>query len=296
MPLAVYKNLIPIFKRTDLVYLQGWGEPMGHPDLVEMVRLAKRAGCRVGTTTNGTFYNRDRMERLIHAGLDVIGFSLAGINQENDRIRKGTHFRSVLRFVEQIHQLKSRYRVEHPKVHMAYMLLRSGLDELENLPPLVRDVGIDQTVVSCLSLIVAPDLINEGVQSFTQTEYRDLKQHLLDVKNSARSQGSDLHYHLTAPQSDGFHCSENCNRSIVIGSDGKVFPCVMKSLPINGNCNHYNFGRQSTVQRVDFGSIESDSLDNILSGRRYKWFVGDYRKNTMPAICSDCLKAYSENL
>jgi MoaA/NifB/PqqE/SkfB family radical SAM enzyme len=296
MPLAVYKNLMPIFKKTELVYLQGWGEPMAHPDLVEMVRLAKRAGCRVGTTTNGTLCSRDRMERLIHAGLDIIGFSLAGINQDNDRIRKGTQFRSVLRSIEQLHQLKSRHRVNHPKIHMAYMLLRSGLDDVDNLPSLVNDIGVDQAVVSTLSLIVAPDLIDEGFQSLTQTAYRDFKQRLLEVKNSASRQGGDLHCHLIAPQQDGFHCSENCNRSIVVGSDGNVSPCVMKSLPVNGTCHHYYSGMPAAVRRVHFGSIVSDSLSKIVSGREYKQFVGDYQKTTVPVICSDCLKAHSETM
>ena len=296
MPLAVYKNLVPIFKKTDLVYLQGWGEPFTHPDLVEMVRLAKRSGCRVGTTTNGTFQSVDKIEQLILAGLDIIGFSLAGVNQRNDRVRKGTHLRSVMQLIERIQKLKSRHHVDNPKIHVAYMLLRSGLDELDGLPPLLSSAGVDHTVVSTLSLVAAPELIDEGIHSLAHEEYRDVKHRLSEVKYTAERQGNELHCHLIAPQQDGFHCSENCTRSIVVGSDGKVSPCVMKGIPLNGTCHHYYFGKQPELQGYHFGSIRKDGMKKILSGRTYKRFISDYQKNTAPTICRECLKAFSEPL
>ena len=53
LPLTTFAKLLPALARARLVYLQGWGEPLLHPDFFNMVALAKQAGCRVGTTTNG---------------------------------------------------------------------------------------------------------------------------------------------------------------------------------------------------------------------------------------------------
>jgi MoaA/NifB/PqqE/SkfB family radical SAM enzyme len=44
--------------------------------------------------------NRHLIERLVIEDLDVIGFSLAGIDEKNDTIRKGTHIETVLNCIK----------------------------------------------------------------------------------------------------------------------------------------------------------------------------------------------------
>jgi MoaA/NifB/PqqE/SkfB family radical SAM enzyme len=128
-----------------------------------MLKLAKRAGCKVGTTTNGTLLNRHLIEKLVIEDLDVIGFSLAGIDEKNDTIRKGTHIDTVLNCMEEIHRAKQKYGSDTPAIHIAYMLLRSGLDELERLPGFLSQTGADQTVVSSLSFVANPEMESESI-------------------------------------------------------------------------------------------------------------------------------------
>ena len=163
LPIDAFRNLIPAFRKTELVYLQGWGEPFTHPQFFEMLKLAKRAGCKVGTTTNGTLLNRHLIEKLVIEDLDVIGFSLAGIDEKNDTIRKGTHIDTVLNCMEEIHRAKQKYGSDTPAIHIAYMLLRSGLDELERLPGFLSQTGADQTVVSSLSFVASPEMESESI-------------------------------------------------------------------------------------------------------------------------------------
>ena len=99
-----------------------------------MLKIAKRFGCRVGTTTNRTLLNRFLIEKLVNENLDVIGFSLAGIDDNNDKIREGTRIKNVLKSMEEIQRYKHKYGSDTPAVHIAYMLLGSGLDKLEKLP------------------------------------------------------------------------------------------------------------------------------------------------------------------
>ena len=56
---ATWRGILPALKRARLVHLQGWGEPLLHPDFFTLVSQAKAVGCQVGTTTNGPcFCNR----------------------------------------------------------------------------------------------------------------------------------------------------------------------------------------------------------------------------------------------
>ncbi len=59
----------------------GGGEPMLHTHMVEMIEYAKGKGARVWLNTNGSMFGplpkmREKLERLIRAGIDLIEFSM----------------------------------------------------------------------------------------------------------------------------------------------------------------------------------------------------------------------------
>ena len=192
----IHSDLVQAFRTTKLVYLQGWGEPFTHPKFFEMVRLAKKAGCMVGTTSNGMLLNRDIIERLVAEGMDIIGFSLAGVDEENDRIRKGTRIKKVRECIEEIHRAKQKYVADKPAVHIAYMLLRSGLDALEKLPEFLCRTGADQTVVSSLSFIVSPALEPESLLSSGEKEYSELRGRLIQIRDESANKGAGVYFHI----------------------------------------------------------------------------------------------------
>ena len=141
MSMETYHRLLPAFSRTRMVFLQGWGEPFLNPHLFEMVRQAKSAGCQVGTTTNGMLLDTDKLAGLVNSGMDMVAFSLAGCSETNDSVRKGTRLAHVLEAIRQLNRIKENERTARPVIHIAYMLLRSGLDEIEQLPSLLAGFG-----------------------------------------------------------------------------------------------------------------------------------------------------------
>jgi MoaA/NifB/PqqE/SkfB family radical SAM enzyme len=78
MPIELFRKLITAFRKTALVYLQGWGEPFIHPQFIEMLQIVKEADCLVGTTTNGTLLSRETIEKMVSQGLDLIEFPWQG--------------------------------------------------------------------------------------------------------------------------------------------------------------------------------------------------------------------------
>jgi MoaA/NifB/PqqE/SkfB family radical SAM enzyme len=59
----------------------GGGEPMLHPQMVEMIESAKAKGARIWLNTNGSMFGptdklRMKLERIIRAGIDLIEFSM----------------------------------------------------------------------------------------------------------------------------------------------------------------------------------------------------------------------------
>lgn len=59
-----------------MLRISGGGEPMLHPQAVELIEYAKRAGCKVGLITNGSAFRPGEIERLVKAGVDALEFSV----------------------------------------------------------------------------------------------------------------------------------------------------------------------------------------------------------------------------
>jgi MoaA/NifB/PqqE/SkfB family radical SAM enzyme len=296
LSLEAFRNLIPAFGKTNLVYLQGWGEPFMHPQFFEMLQIAKASGCMVGTTTNGTLLGRELIEKLVLQGLDIIGFSLAGVNKKNDKIRRGTQIKKVLKCMEQIQSAKEKYGADNPQIHIAYMMMRCGLDDLEKLPQFLKNTGAAQTVVSSLSYVVSTEMRAESVLASGEEEYSELKDRLLEVRREAVSHGSDLHFHVVSPGQNKFCCGENISKAVVVGSDGILSPCVMKQIPVRGKNYYYVGGQKILQQNLSFGNIRSESLKTIWHRREYRQFVCEFCDGKTPDVCRNCLKKHIENL
>ncbi len=71
----------------------GGGEPMLHPQMVEMIEFAKSEGARIWLNTNASMFgplvaHRNKLDRLIRKGIDLIEFSMdAGDPQTYAQVR-----------------------------------------------------------------------------------------------------------------------------------------------------------------------------------------------------------------
>lgn len=105
IPLAGYRSVIATVPPTKVLLLSGNGEPTLHPDLLEMVAIARESG-KFETITfysnllaHDLFYFLD----LRRAGLNLIMVSIDSLTQEvADRCRAGTDVEELKRRVEKL--------------------------------------------------------------------------------------------------------------------------------------------------------------------------------------------------
>jgi MoaA/NifB/PqqE/SkfB family radical SAM enzyme len=296
LPIELFRKLTPAFARTKLIHLQGWGEPFTHPQFIDFLRLAKKAGCTVGTTTNGTILGPEKIKACIYEGLDIICFSLAGVDEKNDLIRKGTHIRKVLKCIEEIHRVKKSCGTDNPKIHIAYMLMRSGLDDLHKIPYFVGNAGISQTIISSLSLVVNPAMKVEAELASDRTRYLELINNLHQIREAATNLGTEIYFNVVSLFTKEFHCSENITRALVVGSDGSVSPCVMAQIPVDGDNFYYFRGKRETLRKLTFGNIAHEPLNTIWHRKEYKSFIRSFIRGGVHSFCQNCLKRFIWNL
>ncbi|MBI2910180.1 MAG: radical SAM protein [Chloroflexi bacterium] len=91
------------------VHLYTVGEPLLHPHIAEMVRIAKEKGRRVFIFTNGALLNPELGEKLIDAGLDCLTFSVEGHEAGRyERTRRGSKFQRLLENASAFRKLRDK--------------------------------------------------------------------------------------------------------------------------------------------------------------------------------------------
>lgn len=89
MPLETFKKFVEQAKdfpqKFKTINLAGIGEPLLHPDIVEMTRLAKEANIaeRIEIVTNAVLLTPAMADKLIDAGVDRLRISINGLNDED---------------------------------------------------------------------------------------------------------------------------------------------------------------------------------------------------------------------
>jgi MoaA/NifB/PqqE/SkfB family radical SAM enzyme len=326
--MELFNELVPFLKYVDLVYLQGWGEPLLNKDFFEMVRICKDRGKRIGFTTNGMLLTEDTIRTLVDLQLDIIGVSLAGITAKtHNQIRKGSDFNKVISRLELLRKIKAEKKTQDPAVHLAYLMVRSNFHELKEILPLAKRTGAKQVVASNLTLIIDPKLSAEAI--FNDTARTDYYRNALDeIKNRAASEKIVFDYHGPGLDDASLCCRENVCRACVINVEGEVVPCVFTNPVLSpltptlsptgervgvrgrkpqlnehmhGKPGHYTFKDESIpIRAMSFGNIGNESLTRIWNKKEYARFralfdPGTRRKpvqilSEMPQSCVKCYK------
>ncbi|NLZ17223.1 MAG: radical SAM/SPASM family putative metalloenzyme maturase [Desulfobulbaceae bacterium] len=157
LPLALFKKLAPSLAHTEFLVLNGIGEPLLHPDLEEIIAIARAvmpADGRIGFQSNGLLFNQARALGLIEAGLDTVCLSLDNLDAGDagngpNGSQKGHQFTAVKRALA--HLLQAREMLQKPvRLGIEVVLQRKTLHQLQGLVAWAGAHQIDFIIASHL--------------------------------------------------------------------------------------------------------------------------------------------------
>ncbi|MBW2148879.1 MAG: radical SAM protein [Deltaproteobacteria bacterium] len=274
MGMETFNNLVPAFKHAGLIFLQGWGEPFLHPRIFEMIEVAKKAGCMVGSTTNGMTLDEDTTAALIDSELDILGISLAGTKSEtHDRIREGTNFECITESLLIVKEQKERKHVTLPVVYLAYLLFRSNFEDLDSLISYATKVGAKEIICSNLTFFPLPDLQKEAI-FLDESKKSYYEEKLKSIQANAERNGIRLFFYKPFFDRPLLLCPENVLKSCFISHDGSVSSCVFTNIPLredekpDSRC----FDKRGYPVRIAYGNVNQQPLSEIWNSDAYREF------------------------
>ena len=131
------------------VFFGGFGEPLFHPGIIEMVRQAKARGAFVELITNGTLLDENRSRQLIAAGLDRLWVSLDGATPESyTDVRLGAALPTVIANVERFRSLRPTAVMPTPEIGIVFVAMERNYHDLPDVLRLARKLGATRFMVA----------------------------------------------------------------------------------------------------------------------------------------------------
>jgi len=282
MEIGVYRRVLREAREAGVgrIVFTGWGEPLVHPDIEDMLAEAKTMGFEVALNTNATLL-RDHA-RSVARYTDEVIVSLDSLRPLVYReIRVGGSLAAALEGIEELNRYRFRGERGRPKLVIHYTLSRLNVDELPELPENAIRLGAVKVVVSNII-----PLTREAEEKLALYERPGAEE---TVERSAvrmtgpaftSSLGVSLpRMRLTAERS----CPYMNASALFIRWDGLVAPCMHYS----HNWRFTFMGVTRTVHRVVFGDASTQRLLDIWRGREYTRFRFRATFFAMPS-CLDC--------
>ena len=327
MPLSAYKKISRYFHLVQNVHLQGWGEPLLHPKLFDMIQTAKADNCKTSLTTNGVLLTQNMSEELIKKGLDTVAVSIAGAMREtHESIRCGSHFEQIIDNIRTLSNLKLKMRSKTPKLVLSFLMTKTNIKELPEAVSLAKDLGINEFVAT--NLDYTPTQAQDDLKLFSCNSADLSAKNHIDAAQ-IRAQEIKLPFRVyPIEMEEVVMCEMNPLQIVFISFDGCVSPCVYLNMTKRGLIPRIFCGKQYEIERQCFGNIGEYDFMEIWASNAYKNFRKAYHnrlniirkaysdigfemghidkirdiekatelslgKNQIPEVCRTCYKAYN---
>jgi len=278
MDFNLYRTVIDRLGGISEVTLTGWGEPLLHPKIVEMVKYAKEKGKWVSLTSNGSLLTENLAKQLTQAGLDSISISIDDIKAP----KSGTLVHPITTQIENIEKLMMMKRKrEKPEVIIQATLHKGKEGKILEVVEWAAKIGADMVNVNRLDM-----RFNEELKRPNLAEEKEFVKRLDDVGKRYKIQTEfRVHiafsglvrriYQILAPlmHRGGRHCLRVFDY-VYINLVGEVTPCCALPLWSVGNLleedlqtiwrsEKFNKFRQHEFQRKTCGKCD------VLEVRQY---------------------------
>lgn len=298
------------------LFLGGFGEPLLHPEIMEMVGDAKRRGMEVELITNGTLLDARTADRMAAVGLDRLWISLDGAEDAQfAAIRTGATLEAIAENVQRMNMSRERSLSEspgtgrrgNPRIGISFVATR---DTISSLPGVLR-LGLRLTA----DRFSVSNIVPHTLEMMNQALYRR-SFHESDIPPSERTPlvelpRMELNQATEAPLAEVLkgpfsvsvagqrlvHGSSTCpfveKGSMAIRWDGAVSPC----LPLLHSHTSFLQERKRTMGSFFVGHVkERDPVaiwnDPAYMALRERLLDFDFAPCT---ICNSCEEADSNH-
>ncbi len=270
-------NSLPDLKR---VVFTGFGEPLTHPRILDMIAAIRDRDIAVTVGSNGLLLTPQMTRELVRLGVDRLVVSVDGVKPETYEEVRGADLAKVLENLHRLNEIKQEMNTLLPALGIEFVALKSNYKELDKLTNLAMELQASRVLVSNV-LAYTEEMRSEILYGYEPQE--PFKSSGFPVQTGAFIAWGNLelpHMHWGAER----RCRFVNDRATVVGWDGGVAPCYA----LSHNYSYYAIdGRKKNVTRYVLGNVNDSSLAEIWMSEDYTRFRSEVLIFHFPS-CPDC--------
>jgi MoaA/NifB/PqqE/SkfB family radical SAM enzyme len=295
-----YERICLFMRYARVVDLTGWGEPLLHPRIYEMIAAAKEHGCEATMTSNGTALSERNAARLLDSGLDRLAVSVDGVRPETyNSIRAGSDFERVSQNLRRISELARRSGATL-ELAVAFTIQEANADELDLILPWMTSVGAQVLHLKQLNAVSneadwARGLLKCRLEPRLGAVARleAVEQAVAALRENAVRDGIQVLMHSEYPMTGemrGRQCLAAPLHAAYFSYDGKVSPCCH----FGHHVSRFFAGRFFPPSSFVLGDIVRQDLEEIWESPSYREFRDGFTSGAFPAACRTCYLLYGK--
>jgi MoaA/NifB/PqqE/SkfB family radical SAM enzyme len=257
------KNKIEFFNIS-----AGYGEPLLHKDILQIIKKIKDSDLKVILFTNGTLLTEELSKKLLMSEVDIIIFSFEGYNQEEyESIRVGASYEKVLKNIKQLIVLKKKLGFPTKTILTSTITKDNYFQKINSLIELSKNLLVDKLEVR---------------DTFFFNPFANKQKRIINIKNKKKLQ-HDFKFLIQKALALGLEISlPNIRikkgvifcpdpwRALYFRKDGYVRPC----------CINY--------KKVWSKNIFHDSLESIWNSKEMIEWRKRFLTKHPPKMCYGC--------
>ncbi|MBI5303933.1 MAG: tungsten cofactor oxidoreductase radical SAM maturase [Chloroflexi bacterium] len=262
------------------VVFAGFGEPLSHPHILDMIAAMRERNVPVTVSSNGIFLNPRMARELVRLGVDRLMISVDGGNPETYADIRGAMLSGILDNLRNLNEAKSEQHSLFPTLGIEFVAMKNNVAELPALSKLASRLGVTRILVSNV-LAYSKDMRDQVLYGYGPRA--PLTTGSWHVRAGAWVMWGTLdlpRMHWSAER----RCRFVEDRSSVIGWDGGVAPCLALS-------HNYTYlavdGKEKHVNRYILGNVNEQSLAETWMSEDYVRYRNEVRSYHFPS-CPDC--------
>ncbi|MBN1890510.1 MAG: SPASM domain-containing protein [Thermoflexales bacterium] len=236
--------------------LYNYGEPFLHPQIFDMIALARQAEIHTRISTNGLVLMRAaQVDELIASQLDYLRISLDGATPETYALyRQGGQFERLLEGARLLQQRKRQWGLRRPVVELQFIVMRHNEHELDAVRQIAHELGA---------------LLRIKTVGLGKAAKAAQEQWLPAQPALRRYEERDGRLELAHSKPSGYVCDHPWHR-LVVNWDGQVTPCC------------YDWDGLH-----EFGNA-AEGMQAVWHGERMQAFRRALQSAAPPAMCQRC--------
>ena len=179
MSLELFKKIIDQLKWNDNIWLLGFGDPIMHPKIDEMIKYLVSKGIKTKISVNPKLLSEEMCRRLISSGLHTLLISVDGIDDKSYKYFRGknANYKEAMQNIDNVLKIKKEEN-SNMQIHVQMILMKKNKHYVDKFKKKWDIEGVNRVLITSFITYSGsdPKIIEQGDDDTFSDKFKTKKE------------------------------------------------------------------------------------------------------------------------